>query len=245
MNCSSVVGARRWTKKYRGGDQSALAPTCAYETTKLQSVGVVGICQRDVMHMGLDHEALRRRRRKRAGTEEKALARDYLDVIALPALKTFLSGSLAGTSQPTVWAAWRAAHQCRRRLEQMAHGTVAMVVVVETDEQKQRTNVHMLSAGIVGSRRASMVLPEPGGPTMSRLWSWRPHPSSTLNAAPMGVRGGSSRRGFYEQPLRDSRWNSGSRCAGLPLPPRRAPTVPPALTTPDPSPRYHSRIRRV
>jgi hypothetical protein len=110
------------------------------------------------MHMGQLDQSRRRGRPTRtkgkalpkgkARDTRKALTTEYLEVIEMSGLTAFLTGTFKGLGLPTAAVAWRAAHQCRRRLEQMTHGPIPMVVVVETEEQKQRTNVHMLVAGI-------------------------------------------------------------------------------------------------
>ena len=119
-----------------------------HEDSKRSQWEVVGSQHEWLEIMGLDREALKQKRRERARTPLKGLAKDYLDVLSLPGLTTFVTATFAGASQPTAAVAWRTVHSFQRRLGQMTHGVVPMVAVVEAEEQMKRTHVHLLVAGI-------------------------------------------------------------------------------------------------
>ena len=101
--------------------------------------------------MGLHRKLLKQRRERRSGNPRSK--EDLADYYSRPELSTWFSGSFAeprggSASGPTEEAAWGAVSRFERRLGQMVHSPIPALVVVETEEQEQRTNAHLLLGGV-------------------------------------------------------------------------------------------------
>lgn len=91
--------------------------------------------------MGLNLEVLQQRHQ---------VVQALTDEFSNPTLGTWFTGSFAkgGPDGPPEAVAWSGMDGFARRLGQMTHSPVPAVVVVESMEQDQRTNVHALIGGI-------------------------------------------------------------------------------------------------